>query len=400
MLPALLFNALLNVKWQSKCRSKLPIQVAAKWSQDHPTPSDRRRHRFPLDDDRNPDGSMRRACLLRLTFVGYASLLVVLLLHHYLLLDLSGAVVAELVNRTEARLNDALQLSGGVIWARQQFVQSATFGTESRFLLTPTMGSTNCSRLLTVYILKSRPDEFFQRAAIRDTWGKTLKGRLVFVVGQATTSAKYQVETALKLEADRNKDLLFVDFADTYKNLSLKSVAILRWADRFCQQASFFFQGDTDAVVFPEVVENFATKHIANQSRIYGSCWKLGRVVRVGKWQMDQKLYVPTHYPTYCSGAAYLMTRDIPGRLLGVLQPSRPYFPIDDAFFTGVLAEAAGVQRISIDGIHWRDSLESTMLTCKCPRVLAVIEFKSSQQLRNAWHDLSAKLRVCSFDYD
>ncbi len=94
------------------------------------------------------------------------------------------------------------------------------------------------------------------------------------------------------------------------------------------------------------------------------------------------------------------MTADIPGRLLDVLQPTQPYFPIDDAFFTGVLAEAAGVQRIPIDGIHWRDSLQATLQVCKCPRVLAIIEYKSSQLLRNAWRDLSAKLHTCSYDFE
>jgi hypothetical protein len=109
----------------------------------------------------------------------------------------------------------------------------------------------------------------------------------VFVIGRATTPSKYQVETAIKLESDRHEDLLFVDFADTYQNLSLKSVAILRWARRFCRQADFFFQGDTDAIVFPKFVDSFVAKRTANESRIYGLCWALARVYRHGKWYVD-----------------------------------------------------------------------------------------------------------------
>lgn len=92
------------------------------------------------------------------------------------------------------------------------------------------------------------------------------------------------------------------------------------------------------------------------------------------------------------------MTPDTPRRLLKVFEPHRQYFPIDDVFFTGMLAEASGVQRISIDGIQWKDSLETTMETSKCPLVLAVFEYKSSHQLRRAWRELSMKLRACSYD--
>lgn len=106
----------------------------------------------------------------------------------------------------------------------------------------------------------------------------------IFVVGRPTTPTKDQIESALKLEADRHEDLLFVDFDDTYLNLSFKSLAILRWAERYCHQADFFFQGDTDAIVFPEYIDSFVANRTDNHSAIYGSCWQLGRVFRDGKW--------------------------------------------------------------------------------------------------------------------
>lgn len=53
-----------------------------------------------------------------------------------------------------------------------------------------------------------------------------------------------------------------------------------------------------------------------------------------------------------------LMTGDVPGRLLAILDPKHPYFEIDDAFFTGILAETAGIMRVHLKhGIYWHEEL-------------------------------------------
>lgn len=143
------------------------------------TGSGQRRHSLLVcrRETQSLDASMRRPCLWRLILAGYVVLLSLLLFHHYLLLDLSDAIVAQLANRTSAQLNGDRFFAAG--WPAASSFQRQTFGEESRFLLTPTMGRANCSRLGIVYVLKSRPAEFFQRVAIRDTWGKTLQRRLV-----------------------------------------------------------------------------------------------------------------------------------------------------------------------------------------------------------------------------
>jgi hypothetical protein len=54
------------------------------------------------------------------------------------------------------------------------------FGNVTHFLHLPTMDNgVYCDRSDLIYVIKSRADEFHQRIAIRDTWAKSLTGRLV-----------------------------------------------------------------------------------------------------------------------------------------------------------------------------------------------------------------------------
>lgn len=99
--------------------------------------------------------------------------------------------------------------------------------------------------------------------------------------------AREQIESGIEIESRRYGDILLADFDDTYRNLSLKSLAILRWSQLYCTSAEFIFQGDSDALVFPQQVQTFV-RQITNQHtpRIYGGfCWPNARVVRNdGKW--------------------------------------------------------------------------------------------------------------------
>lgn len=116
----------------------------------------------------------------------------------------------------------------------------------------------------------------------------------VFVLGRPIVD-RLQVEIDIGIESRRYGDILLVDFDDTYRNLSLKSLAILRWSQHYCTSATFIFQGDSDAIVFPRQVHAFVQQlSIDNDqqqpARIYGGwCWNIARVQRYGKWYDDDR---------------------------------------------------------------------------------------------------------------
>ncbi|TRY77928.1 hypothetical protein TCAL_07723 [Tigriopus californicus] len=106
----------------------------------------------------------------------------------------------------------------------------------------------------------SDPDNFQERLDIRLTWG-LLAGRLnmpvVFVIGRPDQH-ETSMNDLLKEQKDW-KDLLLMDMVDTYKNLTLKSAAILSYIHHF--------DIDTRFVVKARVVRTktpFGIKHMPN----------------------------------------------------------------------------------------------------------------------------------------
>lgn len=95
------------------------------------------------------------------------------------------------------------------------------------------------------------------------------------------------------------------------------------------------------------------------------------------------------------------MTQSVPSLLLRQLDPTAVYLHIDDAFFTGILAESAGIQRVNISGLYWRadiDALIERNGAC-LTQLIAVVEYKTGERMRNAWKLFREQLATCSRFY-
>ena len=91
-------------------------------------------------------------------------------------------------------------------------------------------------------------EQRYERDTVRQTW-LTLAGEnidYVFVVG-TSTSRSYQQK--LIQESSRHKDILQNDFVDSYRNLTIKTLAGLKFAVKNCPQIEFVFKMDTDTLV-------------------------------------------------------------------------------------------------------------------------------------------------------
>ena len=108
-----------------------------------------------------------------------------------------------------------------------------------------------------------------RRSAIRDTWGSQINlvlkvkihlhfviltlqekhsAKIIFLMGTTTTTDS-DLETDLAEEIAENNDVVREDFLDTYKNLTLKTLAGIKWADQYCSQADFVMKTDDDMYV-------------------------------------------------------------------------------------------------------------------------------------------------------
>ncbi|NXD60777.1 B3GT4 galactosyltransferase, partial [Corvus moneduloides] len=214
-----------------------------------------------------------------------------------------------------------------------------------RILLSPPPCSPPAPFLL--ILVPSAPSHAAQRLAVRDTWGGpwgapgTPPGRTVFVLGAAASPAG---QRELLQESRQHGDILQGDFGDTYGNLTWKTLLLLRWARACCGDSPFLLKADDDVFVHVPAVATYLAAWPAAPARLY-----LGRVHwRVApnrdprsRHHVPERLYPGRLFPPYCSGTAYVLSRQAAAALLWAA-PRVPLVGPEDVW-VGLCARRAGV---------------------------------------------------------
>ena len=116
------------------------------------------------------------------------------------------------------------------------------------------------------------------RNAIRDTWMKakrvqngtllsaleniTLGVKVAFLLGETTNET---IQNDVYLENELHGDIIQEGFYDSYLNLTLKSVMLLKWVTTYCPEVSFVLKTDDDMFVnIPALVGYLSTIHRQN----------------------------------------------------------------------------------------------------------------------------------------
>uniref|UniRef100_A0A5S6R330 Hexosyltransferase n=1 Tax=Trichuris muris TaxID=70415 RepID=A0A5S6R330_TRIMR len=249
-----------------------------------------------------------------------------------------------------------------------------------------------------VVVLKTRVEEIEQRRVIRETWARELNAPVVFAVGK---SARTLDNWNTVNESKTYGDILQADFIDTYFNLAFKSLSILQWMDKHCPQVDFYVQGDSDMLFSPRMLQSFVAMHRYSEKEIHGVVYTHALVLHSDKYAVNPASYPYAYFPDYCSGRVLLMTKDVPHRLLYFHErrvskrDHSGYISVDDAYFTGIIAQEAGVQRINASKIVFLDQPSDYGDTVNPCNTLAVGEFKSPRLMRAAWSTLSEEYEGC-----
>ncbi|KAL8606200.1 hypothetical protein ACOMHN_043418 [Nucella lapillus] len=197
------------------------------------------------------------------------------------------------------------------------------------------------------------------RQAIRDTWASPYfrswpggvyvvadKVKVVFVFGVTSSTDDVQ---QLGKEERRYGDIVQYDFKDSYRNLTLKMAAAFRWTRQFCPLTKFILKVDEDTMVnFPVLIR---LRHVlsARSARfILEHAIPAPLPMRHGKWKVSHEEYPYHKYPPYVLDYSYVLTGSVVGEAAAQslqLRPSR-LLPMEDVFFTGLLASVLHVQRL------------------------------------------------------
>ncbi len=85
-------------------------------------------------------------------------------------------------------------------------------------------------------LITSSPEHSEPRMAIRQTWGHFSQRKdisVAFVVGLARTNP---MNDAIRMETEMYGDIIQSRIADSYDNLTLKTVSMFEWVDSYCSQ--------------------------------------------------------------------------------------------------------------------------------------------------------------------
>ncbi|XP_006876388.1 PREDICTED: UDP-GlcNAc:betaGal beta-1,3-N-acetylglucosaminyltransferase 3 [Chrysochloris asiatica] len=207
-------------------------------------------------------------------------------------------------------------------------------------------------------VIKSSPANYERREMVRRTWGREreVRGvqlRRLFLVGTASNELEaLKVNRLLALEARMHGDILQWDFHDSFFNLTLKQVLFLQWQETQCSNASFLFNGDDDVFAHTDNIVAYLQDHNPNQHLFVGHLIENVGPIRIpwSKYYVPKVLRQEEHYPPYCGGGGFLLSRFTATALRRAARVL-DLFPIDDVFL-GMCLEHEGLKPTRHSGIR------------------------------------------------
>ncbi|XP_046398620.1 beta-1,3-galactosyltransferase 1-like isoform X2 [Ischnura elegans] len=245
--------------------------------------------------------------------------------------------------------------------------------------------------LLLLVIVCSAVSNFEARQSIRETWALEAAlptARVAFLLGHPPPpqdddeEGGYEhsvaaLQSRVAEESRLHGDIIQEGFVDTYNNLTLKSVMLLKWTAQHCPVAHYIMKTDDDMFVNVGAIVAHLRERV-RQRRKWQRRRRLGgteggqargqsRAIRVmpfdaedtllegtlicgarpisstrSKWYAPRYMYSGRVYPDYLSGTGYIMSRSVARRLLSSAL-STPLFHLEDVFVTGMCARASGL---------------------------------------------------------
>ncbi|XP_060074614.1 beta-1,3-galactosyltransferase 1-like [Ylistrum balloti] len=187
------------------------------------------------------------------------------------------------------------------------------------------------------------PANFKHREVIRNTWGSIAKHnqevRLIFLLGKINNET---IQLKINKENTEFDDIVQEDFVDSYRNLSLKSVAILKWTMTYCSRVKYVLKADDDVFInVPYLIGVLKHKHLTNS--VIGFVNHGARPIQnpASKWYTPQHMFKEAVYPPYTSGTAYVISSDIVSKLYHA-SLRIPLFWLEDVYITGLCRRKIG----------------------------------------------------------
>lgn len=254
-----------------------------------------------------------------------------------------------------------------------------------REVLLPSISCANRTVDLVICVT-GRRESFARRDVIRITWGgfgrqggrlKKSKNStddqgdiiLLFFLGSSPllNASQKAEQNKIKREAKVYGDIYQVEFIDSYRNLTLKSLSILNFVSSRCSNARFVAKIDEDMYVniplllsklraqkkmFISGISSIRESNVTIYNAtippfVYGYLFSKASPHRSrdSKWYTSWTEFKYKFYPDYVSGTAYAMSGSAALRLFSFCFQI-PLFWMEDIFVTGICRMAANISLI------------------------------------------------------
>jgi len=233
-------------------------------------------------------------------------------------------------------------------------------------LYNPALCDDLSSGLTWVVGVHSTPEQSERRKLFRETWAnislfRQNVFRVFFVMGRTNDIQRQGIQT----EFDRYHDIVQGDFVDVSHNATLKGLLALHYVVRYCSMAKYFIKVNDDTFLNIFSMKQLFEGSAKHQHTVVCPLWKENTmpILRDPKECMQwcvaaDELPGRTHFPQYCAGLAFAISRDLVSALYSA-SLTTPYFWIDDVHITGLLMSE--VSR-TLHGIHYIDLISNFTL--------------------------------------
>ncbi|MBZ3885109.1 Lactosylceramide 1,3-N-acetyl-beta-D-glucosaminyltransferase [Sciurus carolinensis] len=208
--------------------------------------------------------------------------------------------------------------------------------------------------VLLLLFIKTAPENYHRRSAIRRTWGSEeyVRSQLnaniktLFALGTPNPLKGEELQKKLVWEDQIYNDIIQQDFVDSFYNLTLKLLLQFSWANTFCPHAKFLMTADDDIFIhMPNLIE-----YLQSLEQIGVQDFWIGRVHRgappirdkSSKYYVSYEMYQWPAYPDYTAGAAYIISSDVAAKVYEASQTLNSSLYIDDVFM-GLCANKMGI---------------------------------------------------------
>lgn len=273
----------------------------------------------------------------------------------------------------------------------------------TKYTLVP--NSSVCSQAtFIICFINSKASHVENREAIRQTWGdgghlenwersaaKLNKVAFVFVLAKGRDKS---LDAVVLDESLKYGDILQGDFTDAYRNLTAKSVMALRYASEKCTHVPYFLKTDDDVFIHvPRLMRLLKT--VQKKDLLMGPSTFGAKVQRLGKWRLSRAEYLPSTFPPYMAGSAYVIGMSLIPQIYDASFRVPAIF-IDDVYITGILVRAVNATISSNFTELFSFATSKFPKYCDIVRSdkIAFVHF-TPLQLRTVWRFLLTKSCEC-----